>query len=55
MAGKLRKLPYLENRKLTTVAKFLNIDLTNAHDAMGDIRATKEVSKSLSEMGVLLK
>lgn len=54
-AGKMKVLPYLENRKLVTVAKHLNVDLSNAHDAMGDIKATREVAKSLTKMGVSLK
>jgi DNA polymerase-3 subunit epsilon len=29
--------------KLATVAKWLNIDLNNAHDALADVRATKEL------------
>lgn len=54
-AGSMKALPYLENRKLTTVAKFLNIKMENAHDALCDIRATREVAKSLAKMGVPLK
>lgn len=54
-AGAKKVLPYLENRKLTTVAKFLHIDLDNAHDAMGDITATREVAKSLSTKGIPLQ
>lgn len=47
-------LPPLENKKLTTVAKHLGIDLSNAHDALADIRATYELSKKLTSMGVPL-
>lgn len=54
-AGAMKKLPYLPNRKLTTIAEHLNIDLTNAHDALGDIKATREVAKSLTKLGVPLK
>ena len=54
-AGKMKVLPYLENRKLTTVAGFLNIKMDNAHDALCDIRATREVAKSLTARGVALK
>ena len=54
-AGRMKRLPYLENRKLTTVAKFLNINLEKAHDGMGDIQATREVAKSLTKMGVKLQ
>lgn len=53
-AGQMKILPYLENRKLTTVAKFLNIEMENAHDALCDIRATREVAKSLTRKGVAL-
>lgn len=55
LAGYMKKLPYLGNRKLTTIAEFLQIKLENAHDAMGDIKATREVAKSLVKMGVPLK
>lgn len=54
-AGEMKVLPYLENRKLVTVAKYLHVDLTNAHDAMGDIKATREVAKSLAKLGVPLQ
>lgn len=47
-------LPPMENKKLTTVAKHLGVDLSNAHDALADIRATYEVSKKLTSMGVHL-
>lgn len=53
-AGEMRILPYLENRKLVTVAKFLGVSLENAHDALGDITATREVAKALSNKGVSL-
>ena len=53
-AGAKGVLPYLPNRKLTTVAEHLKVDLTNAHDAMGDIKATREVAKSLVNLGVPL-
>lgn len=53
-AGKARILPYLPNRKLTTIAKALNVKLDNAHDAMNDIRATKDVAKALYLKGVKL-
>jgi len=54
-ASSAKVLPYLENRKLTTVAKFLGVNLENAHDALGDITATREVAKSLSQKGINLK
>ena len=53
-AGDRRVLPFLENRKLTTVAKHLNIGLEKAHDALSDIRATREVAKSLTQKGINL-
>lgn len=54
-AGAAKVLPYLPNRKLTTIAEYLKVDLTNAHDAMGDIKATREVAKSLSKLGISLQ
>lgn len=54
-AGDLRILPYLRDRKLTTVAEHLRVNLKNAHNALADIKATKEVSKSLHGKGVPLK
>lgn len=51
-ASELRILPSLPNKKLTTIAEYLKIDLTKAHDAMGDIIATREVAKSLAKLGV---
>lgn len=53
-AGNKGILPRLENRKLVTIAKHLNVDLTNAHDAMEDIKATREVAKSLVNKGIPL-
>lgn len=53
-AGEKKVLPYLPNRKLTTIAEHLHVNLSNAHDAMGDIKATREVAKSLAKMGVPL-
>jgi len=38
------------NRKLGTVAKELGVPLDNAHDALADIRATREVGKRLWEI-----
>lgn len=53
-AGEMRILPYLKNRKLATVAEHLGIDIGKAHDALSDIKATREVAKSLAKMGVNL-
>lgn len=50
-----RKLQGLQNKKLSTVANYLGIKLDNAHDAMADITATREIAKSLSNMGIKLK
>lgn len=47
-------LPVLKNKKLVTVADYLNVDLKNAHDAMADIKATREVAKELYQKGVSL-
>lgn len=53
-AGEMMILPYLKNRKLATVAEHLGIDIGKAHDALSDIKATREVAKSLAKMGVSL-
>lgn len=42
------------NKKLTTVCKSLEIPLVNAHDAMGDIEATRELAVRLQRIGVPL-
>jgi exonuclease I len=36
--------------KLETIAKMLEIDLTNAHDALADVIATAEVTRKLFSM-----
>lgn len=54
-AGSKKILPYLPNRKLTTIADYLKIDLSNAHNALADIEATREVAKSLASLGVPLE
>jgi len=38
------------NRKLSTVSKELGVPLDNAHDALADIQATREVGKRLWQM-----
>lgn len=48
--GKLNTL----NKKLTTVCKSLDVPLENAHDAMGDITATRELGIRLQRMDVPL-
>ena len=53
-AGMQKALPYLPDRKLGTVAKHLGVRLENAHDALADIRATREIAKKLYVMGVKL-
>ncbi len=53
-AGIQKALPYLPDRKLGTVAKHLGVSLENAHDAMADIRATREVALKLHALGVKL-
>ena len=53
-AGMQKALPYLPNRKLGTVAKHLGVKLENAHDALADIKATREVARKLHAMGVKL-
>jgi DNA polymerase-3 subunit epsilon len=44
---KCGKVVFEPNRKLGTVAKHLGIELDNAHDALADIRATRQVIKTL--------
>jgi DNA polymerase-3 subunit epsilon len=44
---KCGKVIFEPNRKLGTVAKHLGIELDNAHDALADIRATRQVIKTL--------
>lgn len=53
-ASMQKALPYLPNRKLETVAKHLGVNLENAHDALADIKATREVAVKLYTMGVNL-
>ena len=53
-AGVQKALPYLPDRKLGTVAKHLGVNLENAHDALADITATREVAKRLYQMGITL-
>lgn len=47
---KAGKKLFKPNRKLGTVAKYLGVPLDNAHDALADIRATREVGKKLWSM-----
>jgi DNA polymerase-3 subunit epsilon len=49
-----KALPYLPDRKLGTVAKHLGVNLENAHDALADIKATREVAGKLYKLGVAL-
>lgn len=53
-ASYMRVLPRLENLKQTTVAKALGVDLTNAHDALADINATREIATILQKNRVNL-
>lgn len=53
-AGTERKIPWLTNRKLETVCAHLGINMDKAHDALSDIRATREVAKTLHRLGVPL-
>ena len=53
-AGMARKMPYLPNRKLGTVCAHFRIKMNKAHNALSDIRATREVAKSLHKLGVPL-
>ena len=53
-AGMQKALPYLPDRKLGTVAKHLGVNLEDAHDALADIRATRQVAAKLHGLGVSL-
>ena len=53
-AGIQKALPYLPDRKLGTVAKHLGVNLENAHNALADIRATREVAKKLQQLNANL-
>ena len=53
-AGIQKALPFLPDRKLGTVAKHLGVQLENAHNALADIRATREVAKKLQLLKVNL-
>jgi DNA polymerase III epsilon subunit-like protein len=53
-AGMQKALPYLPDRKLGTVAKHLGVTLDNAHDALADIKATRQVAAKLHQLGVSL-
>ncbi len=53
-AGMQKALPYLPDRKLGTVAKHLGVELKDAHDALADIKATREVAAKLHRLGVSL-
>jgi DNA polymerase-3 subunit epsilon len=44
---KAGKKLFMPNRKLATVAAYYGVVLDNAHDALADIRATREVGKIL--------
>lgn len=44
-------IPKLENLKLTTVCKALNVPLKNPHQSLADIRATREVAIKLWKQG----
>ena len=43
-------LPILENNKLETWCKYFNVSLENAHDALEDIKATREVYKNIAKV-----
>lgn len=47
-------IPYMENLKLGTVCKSLNVPLKNAHTAKADIIATRNLCAKLYKLGVKL-
>ncbi len=47
---KAGKRLFYPSRKLNVVAEYLGVDLFNAHDALADIRATREVGHKLYTM-----
>jgi DNA polymerase-3 subunit epsilon len=51
-------LPYMENNKLLTVCAVLKIPMENAHDALCDIRCTREIfiryNRVFKELGTLI-
>lgn len=49
---KMGKKVFIPDRKLITVAKYLGVSLEKAHDALYDIRATREVGQKLWQMVV---
>ncbi len=44
------KIPILENRKNQTLCKHFGIDLSNAHDALADIEATRAVAYKMRDL-----
>jgi len=40
-------VPRLENHKLETICKVMKVELSNAHNSLADIKATKEVGDKL--------
>ncbi|UUV19492.1 3'-5' exonuclease [Fusobacteria bacterium ZRK30] len=40
-------VPKLENHKLETICKIMGVELSNAHNSLADIKATKEVGDKL--------
>jgi DNA polymerase-3 subunit alpha len=49
-AKALKSAKKITSAKLTSVAEYLGVDLTNAHDALADIEATIEVDRKLAEL-----
>lgn len=40
-------VPKLENHKLETICKIMEVELSNAHNSLADVKATKEVGDKL--------
>ena len=51
-AAKEKLIPYQRNFKLGTICKALNVPLENAHTALADIKATRNVCIELYRKGV---
>ena len=53
-AGRHNLLPKLANQKLETVARHFGIPMEKAHDALCDIRTTRQIARTLYRRGIQL-